>query len=190
MALPKLPMSSQHQYFFSPVCLLHRVLPPPINFSERRKRVFVASGFLRTTRTARPPNLNLQPKSEKVGMNLDSEKKLEKYNFTNLPKLGEFADNQVKRNTPLKTFRISVSNLMFPTLPPLLILSVLFSTFSQSRSILRRRTDKQFFFGGFHAASVITPVRLLPIFMGVLLLSSSHILMEIPPYSYLWQQPD
>ena len=37
---------------------------------------------------------------------------------------------------------------------------------------------------------MITPVRLLPIFMGVLLLSSSHILMEIPPYSYLWQQPD
>ena len=35
-------------------------------------------------------------------------------------------------------------------------------------------------------ALMITPAGLLPIFMPVLPLSS-HILMEIPPYSYLWQ---
>ena len=36
---------------------------------------------------------------------------------------------------------------------------------------------------------MITPAGLLPIFMPVLPLSS-HILMEIPPYSYLWQGED
>ena len=63
-------------------------------------------------------------------MNLDSEIKLEKYNFTNLPKLGEFADNQVKRNTPQNfqdiSLKFDVSNSA-PTLDfvrrPLHILS-------------------------------------------------------------------
>ena len=38
-------------------------------------------------------------------------------------------------------------------------------------------------------ALMITPAGLLPIFMPALPLSS-HILMEIPPYSYLWQGED